>query len=589
MPGIAGITWNPKGPEPSGALAAMLGALFLRKGDAVSQHQDGELGAAIGSAGGAASAACAVLDGEIYDAHGAGEPGTWLSSNPSSLRGAFAGACFDRIRGTLRLVSDKLGLRPLYYAKIPGGLSFASAVQGVLAAPGVACRMDERALADLFHFGAVLGGRTLCAGIEILPPGSVLTCDLRNGGLEVEPYWHAASLFTPRGAPKTDIGDEEVAGLFARAVARRLAPRESLGISLSGGIDSRAVVAALGEAARGVSSHTVGLPKCRDRSVAESIARIAGTKHTFLALAEPRAEDFEAVLGRLVRMTDGLYSGLQGTEARVVDYFATSPFRTVLRGHGGEAVKASLAYPLKIDARMRGLPSPEAIARAIHRQGNVVLGDLPPEELFAPPRLDVIRDGPLASVREAMKAIGEEDLAPEDLAVCFYLREWVRRRVVASLALFRPYVEVRMPFLDEDFLGLVLKLPLEKRSNGEIQTLLVRRFMPALLGISNSNTGAPLNAGRLGLFLANGLDAARRWMRFPGYRHYIELDRWHRGPLRSVLERILFDERTLSRGLYRPEGLRKVFDDHMTGRRCRTNLLCAIVELELFHRNFVDP
>ncbi|HSK76813.1 MAG TPA: asparagine synthase-related protein [Thermoanaerobaculia bacterium] len=588
MPGIAGMTWSPKGPEPSGALAAMLGALSHRRGDVLSEYRDGKLGAAIGGLGGAAPETCAVLDGEIYDSDGAGGPGAWLSSNLSSVRGTFAGACLDRACGTLRLVSDRLGLKPLYYAKIPGGLAFASEVKAVLAAPGVASRTDERALADLFHFGALLGCRTLSAGIELLPPGSVLTFNLRNGSLQVEPYWRAASLFAPRGAWRTDIEDEEVAGLFARAVTRRLAPRESLGISLSGGLDSRSVVAALGEAARGVASHTVGLPECRDRSVAEGIARVAGTRHTFLTLAEPCPESFEAVLGRLVWMTEGLYSGLQGTAARVVDYFATNPFRAVLRGHGGEAVKAELAYPLKIDARMRCLSSPEAIARSIYRQGNVVRGDLPPEELFAPSRLAAIREGPLTSVREALEAV-DADLTPEDLALCFYLREWVRRRVVASLALFRPYVEVRMPFLDEDFLDLVLKLPLEKRSRGEIQTLLVRRFMPALLTISNSNTGASLNAGRLGRFLASGLDAARRRLRLPGHRHYVELERWHRGPLRAPLERVLFDERTLSRGLYRPEGLRKVFDDHMTGRRCRTNLLCAIVELELFHRSFMDP
>ncbi|HSF43341.1 MAG TPA: asparagine synthase-related protein [Thermoanaerobaculia bacterium] len=586
MPGIAGMTWSPKGPEPSGALAAMLRALSHRKGDVVSEYRDRELGAAIGGLRGAAPETCAVLDGEIYDSDGAGGPGAWLSSNLSSVRGAFAGAWLDR--GTLRLASDKLGLRPLYYAKIPGGLAFASEVKAVLAAPGVASRTDERALADLFHFGALLGYRTLSAGIELLPPGSVLTFHLRNGSLKVEPYWRAASLFAPRGAWRTDIEDEEVAGLFARAVTRRLAPREGLGISLSGGLDSRSIVAALGEAARGVASHTVGLPQCRDRSVAESIARLAGTRHTFLALAEPCPEDFEAVLGRLVRMTDGLYSGLQGTEARVVDYFAAAPFQAVLRGHGGEVVKACLAYPLKIDARMRCLSSPEDLARSIHRQGNLILGDLPPESLFTPPRLDVIREGPLTSVREALSAIGDADLAPEDLTVCFYLREWVRRRVVASLSLFRPYIEVRMPFLDEDFLDLALKLPLERRSRGEVQRLLVRRFMPALLGISDSNTGAPLNAGRLGRFLASGLDAAWRRLRLPGYRHYVELERWQRGPLRAAIERILFDERTLSRGFYRPEGLRKVFDDHMAGRRCHTNLLCTILELELFHRAFAD-
>lgn len=549
MPGIAGLTWNPREPEPPGALAAMLGVLTRLDG-AVSWQRGGEPGAAIASSGPAPA------------------------------------ACLDR--GTLRLVSDRLGLRPLYYARIPGGLAFASEVKGVLAVPGAAMRTDERALADLFHFGVLLGERTLCAGIELLPPGSVLTFGLRDGSLRVEPYWRAASLFAPRGEAENGVGDEEVAGSFARAVARCLAPGESLGISLSGGLDSRAIVAALGEAARGVASHTVGLPGCRDRSIAESIARLAGTRHTFLALDEPCPDSFETVLGRLVRMTDGLYSGLQGTEARVVEYFATAPFRAVLRGHGGEMAKASLAWPLRIDGRMRRLPSREAVARSIHRQGNLVLGDVAPESLFAPPLLDAVREGALASVREALAAIGDADLAPEDLALCFYLREWVRRRVVASLALFRPWVEVRMPFLDEDFLGLVLKLPLERRFRGEVQTLIVRRFMPALLGLTDANTGAPLNAGRLGRLLAGGLGAAGRRLRLPGHRHYAEVERWQRGPLRAALERILFDERTLSRGLYRPEGLRRVFDDHMAGRRCRASLLGTIVELELYHRAFAD-
>ncbi|MBW1925293.1 MAG: hypothetical protein JRJ35_17745 [Deltaproteobacteria bacterium] len=532
-----------------------------------------------------------VSEGEVYGAGDRSELGRFAlnreTDSLASISGSFSLAALDAHAGRLVLVSDKFGTRPLYWMLLKDGLAFASEVKALLQLPDSPFKRNIRAFADCYRFGFVLGEKTLVEGIQLLPPASLLEYRPGEKAPSIRSYWRAASLFPPAGERIYRPALSETAEAFEKAVARRTGGLERLGLSLSGGLDSRAILAALGEQAKGRPSYTLGLPRCEDERLTARLAAAACTRHEFLEISKNDLTDFEELARTLVRLSDGFYHPHESTERRALDFFREAPFRIVLRGHAGELAKASLAYPVAATPQLEGCSSVRDVVNYVNEHANLGIRDLDPDRVFESEVAAVVREGPRRSLEEAVRGVGHEML-PADLCLYFYLHEWVRRQVVASLSVFRAHVEVRLPYLDEAFLEVLLRLPLNQRWSGELQVEVVRRCMPALLRIPNSNTGAPLDAGRLRLFVTDKFNSLAKRLSLPGFRHYTEFDHWQRKYFREAMERILFDERTLSRGLYRPEGIREVFELHISSKRNYAHLLGTMVALEIWQREFLD-
>ena len=172
----------------------------------------------------------------------------WGRDCPHHLLGDYAFAVWDPRRRTLFCARDHAGARPFYYAPAPRRFVFASAVEGVLAAPGVGGALDEVAVA-LHLAGSPQGGaRTFFAAVRRLPPGHRLSVEAeaaRNGSgrprVRVERWWCPGQ--APPARPASDDAHaEELLHLCARAVRERLRGGP-VGVHLSGGLDSSAVTA----------------------------------------------------------------------------------------------------------------------------------------------------------------------------------------------------------------------------------------------------------------------------------------------------------------------------------------------------------
>jgi len=604
MPGIAGIYTKSSDFSPEATLDEMLLAMTHRP-DCIRRQvvrPDEGLSAGVISLGvfdqpegqlcSSEEPFTVFLDGEFYPSDRPEEQGMEGLLRAvrkddleglARLRGDFASACLDSRRRRLSLISGKFGLKPLYYALIPGGLVFASELKALLKVPGIRRDSNRRALADLYHFGFVLGDKTHFPDIYLLPPASVLSFDLETGAYELAPYWRLESLFISSGTATGEGAMADVSAAFMEAVNRRWNPSEPIGISLSGGLDSRLILAALGERARGMPSYTLGLPGCRDQILTEKMAQVGGTEHTFLPLQADDLGDFQTLAATLVSYSDGFYHPHESTEKKALDYLAEAPFRIMLRGHAGEVAKASLAYPLQASESLKAMTSRQQVLEFILESANLGLRGLEPRQLFGPEMADLVEQGPRASIEETFGDL-DLDLSPADMCLYCYVKEWVRRQVVASLTVFRVHTEVRLPFMDEDFLAALLKLPLAQRYSGEVHRSLTREYLPALAAIADSNTGAPLTAGKARLFVSDKVNAVLRRISLPGFRHYTEYEDWQRRQFRESLEKILFDPRTLDRGLYQPDALKRVFQEHVQGKRSCAKLLGTIAGIELYMR-----
>ncbi len=223
------------------------------------------------------------------------------------LRGMFAFALWDRRRGQLLLARDRLGEKPLVYARLPdGGLAFASEIGALLTLPELPRRIDPAAVDDFLALGYVPDPGSIWRDVRKLPAGHALLLAPGQAG-EVAPrrYW------APPITVAADPGPEAprlLADLLHVSVRDRLMADVPLGAFLSGGIDSGTVVALAAEAASAagpLATFTIGFPgEADERPAAALVAAKAGTLHhaeegtaDYLAMARDQAGIFGEPFG----------------------------------------------------------------------------------------------------------------------------------------------------------------------------------------------------------------------------------------------------------------------------------------------------
>jgi asparagine synthase (glutamine-hydrolysing) len=225
--------------------------------------------------------------------HGYEEWGTEL---PLRLNGMFAFAIWDKSKSRLFLARDRFGEKPLFYARGPHFLAFASELSSLLRHPRVDTAADVGSLQKLFGYGFFPASRTPYKGVSKLPGGHWLLLDLKSDQVTLRRYWKfslqpdAALL----GRDEDDLADE-LDSLLTQAVKRRLISDVPIGLFLSGGIDSSAVLAAatrLMDPAQ-VRTFTVGFNEASfdETEYARRVAGILGTQHEVRKLDLDQARD----------------------------------------------------------------------------------------------------------------------------------------------------------------------------------------------------------------------------------------------------------------------------------------------------------
>jgi asparagine synthase (glutamine-hydrolysing) len=160
------------------------------------------------------------------------------------LHGKFAIALYDRARQRVILVRDRLGIKPLYYVEIAGELYFSSEIKSLLLVPGLAPSVDRTALDHVLTFKHTLGAETLLEGVRTLRPGHYVTVDLSSMRRTRQAYYEMP--WEPhRPVPTIDNAQAEILRLFDRAVAMRLMSDVPIAVALSGGLDSSSVAASV--------------------------------------------------------------------------------------------------------------------------------------------------------------------------------------------------------------------------------------------------------------------------------------------------------------------------------------------------------
>lgn len=276
----------------------------------------------------------------------------------SALNGMFAFAIWDGPERRLTLARDRAGIKPLYYAELPGGgMAFASELSALLAHPDVPRTLDRESLASYLFSDYVAAPRTILRRVKKLPPGSLLAW---RSGRAREPvtYWRLApsSLRGPLASPEAEFWDR-----FTAAVRRQLVADVRVGVFLSGGLDSSLVAAAASAQAGRLPTFTI---RFADRDFDESdyarqVARHLGTDHHEESLDEKGL--LEAIDPALDHLDEPL-ADPSVLPTYVLSRAAARHVKVVLGGDGGDELWAG--YPTYRAHRL---------ARWIERSGLVPL------------------------------------------------------------------------------------------------------------------------------------------------------------------------------------------------------------------------
>ena len=257
--------------------------------------------------------------------------------------GMFAIALWDRASRRLHLARDRLGIKPLYWARTPRGLLFASQPKCFSAHPDWMPAVDRAAFAEYLRHGYVNAPRCIYREAFQVRPGHMLTFDAR-GEVQEHCYWDAAAVarggLERRARPDDEEAVEALDGLLRDAVARRMVADVPLGAFLSGGIDSSTVVALMqSQSNRPVRTFSIGFSEKRfDEAVhAGAVARYLGTDHTELYVEPDHAID---LIPALAERYDEPFGDSSQLPTLLVSELARRHVTVALSGDGGDELFA---------------------------------------------------------------------------------------------------------------------------------------------------------------------------------------------------------------------------------------------------------
>jgi asparagine synthase (glutamine-hydrolysing) len=525
----------------------------------------------------------------------------------SLLRGMFALAIWDAHRRTLILARDRLGQKPLVYCHDRNRLVFASELKALLALPEeiIPRDLDSLALDSYLNYGYVPHPRTMLAGTCKLPPAHYAVW--RGGVLRVERYWNPN--WNVERARRAGEDVEELRATLSDAVREQMISDVPLGAFLSGGIDSTIIAGLMQQhSARPVKTFAIGFPDppYDETQFAELAARHLGTDHqTFIVepkawetmpdlawqFDEPFADSSALPTWYVARETrravtvaltgdagDELFGGYDRYRALAFsELFHQLPAgpRRLLGGTIGRVLPRSgrpKTRLRKLERFFEHINDPPA-ARYL---GWMTTFDEPGRlRLYANEHLDL-----LASTAAALP--DQSDADPASLLTKAFAaagrRDPVTRAMVADLLTYLPgdllvkvdlasmahSLECRGPFLDHRVVELAIAMPLERKiqpRRGRSKIILKQAF-PDLLP-------APIRK--------------RAKMGFG-----VPISRWFREELKHELREVLLDRVALDRGLFRPEAVRELLDEHIEGKREHSYRLWALLMLELWFRKHWD-
>lgn len=489
-----------------------------------------------------------------------------------SLNGLFSGLLADRRRKRALLFNDRYGMERLYWRETADGTYFASEAKALLAVAPETRAFDEQGVRQFLECGCTMEGRTLFRGVELAPGGTLWT--VANGQCRRGQY------FTPgewEALPQLDEAEFErrFAETFHRVLPNYFASPGGVGISLTGGLDTRMIMACLPRLPVAPVCYTFAgaNPRMRDARVAGEVARAAGLRHELLRIEPDFFGGFGELADRTVLATDGCL-GVLG------------------------------AHEIYFNARARRLSA----VRVTGNFGGEVLRSV---TTFKPPGLSPDLFEPDFSRASAARCPRPANGEHPARFAAFKEIPW---NLFGGLCASRSQVAFRTPYLDNEIVALAFQAPAAARVSGAPAARFVRKSSPAMAAIPTDRgeggevsmfrrklrRGCAEAAFKLDYYCSEGLplglaplDPFYQWcnarLGIQGLHKYLTYRNWLQRELAGVAAERLQAAAAAGLPFLKASAVGRLAAEHASGRRNRTREINAVLTLEAVRRLLFRP
>jgi asparagine synthase (glutamine-hydrolysing) len=516
--------------------------------------------------------------------------------------GMFAIALWDRRERTLTLMRDRLGIKPLYWAKFGNLFLFGSELKALRAHPDWTPRIDHNSVAAFMRYSYIPAPHTVYEGVHKLEPGTVLTLPWQ-GEPRISRFWDARAVAREGINSPIEAGDDELVSqlevLLQDAVSRRMIADVPLGAFLSGGVDSSTVVALMQAARAGkVKTFSIGfdIAGFDEAPHAAAVARHLETEHTELTVTSDRALD---VIPRLPEWYDEPFADSSQIPTYLVSAMTRQHVTVALSGDGGDELfggynryqlSQRFWQALALMPRALRKSAAAALTTASPDRWTSLLGALP-ARLRPPQAGDKVHkvaamlklDSADAIYRrlvshwepsEIMPQAGEPASILDDENINREFPQFMERMQFLDLVTYLPddiltkvdrasmavALEARVPLLDHRVVEFCWRVPRNTMVRGNtskwiLRQILYRHVPPALIERPKMGFSIPLGE-------------------------------WLRGPLRDWAESLLDEKRLREAGLLDHRVVRRAWAEHIGGRRNWQHLLWNVLMLEAWRERW---
>jgi asparagine synthase (glutamine-hydrolysing) len=511
----------------------------------------------------------------------------------NELNGMFAFALWDSKRRRLLIARDRFGEKPLYWGVFDKALLFASEPKVLLAHPAVKPSLNLQALRQYLSFDYVPAPLTIYCGINKLPAAHRLT--LESGEVKIDRYWHL-NYTTTEPVPSEREAADHLRELMADAVRMRLVSDVPLGVLLSGGVDSSTIAAlAVRASSEAVKTFSISFAEASfdESAYARGVAKFLGTDHHEERLSANLAANLVSEIGAWM---DEPFSDPSLVPTYLLSRFTRKHVTVALGGDGGDELFAG--YPMYAGHRwaevykhvpgfLRRLIEPVVRSLPVKTKNlsfdykalkfitgarydtvtrhHIWFGSFTPDQqqqLLTPAALAATDSEIYAEARQIAEECNNDDLVTrmQSVDTRLYLAEDILTKVDrASMAVS---LEVRAPFLDPRVAEFAASLPCNYKLRGMKTKYILKKAVRDLL------PGFVTRRGKKGF----GVPVAE-WLKFK---------------LRPLARDLLSPERVRRAGVFNPNYVARLQDEHERGVANHRKLLWTLLMFELWHESFVE-
>jgi len=498
--------------------------------------------------------------------------------------GMFAFALWDAKARKLSLVRDRIGIKPLFLARLPGMHLFASELKAFLEYRAFPREVDRAALQYFLEFQYVPAPHAIYRNVEKVLPGHIVEIGA-DGAVADRCYWDLFDHWKRAEGPARSEGEyeEELSALLDSSIRYRMISDVPLGAFLSGGIDSSLTVALMRKAATGkVKTFSIGFRESGydESPYARAVAEHLGTEHHEKICTPREALD---LVRRIPEAYDEPFADSSAIPTMLVSGFTREHVTVSLSGDGGDELFCG--YPryawVRQGTLVQGIPGclrrplcsllSRVPIHKVQRGAESILYDDAAEMYFHTVGIferrrigevlpETFDDQGLRYFRAFRDpragGIVERAMATDILT---YLVDDILTKVDRASMAYS--LEARVPLLDHRIVEFAARLPMEHKARGGetkrlLRKILFRHVPGKLLDRPKMGFGIPVN-------------------------------RWLRNELRPLLDEYLGQDRIRREGFLRPEGVRRVVTEHLSGRRDHQYRLWALLVFSMWRERYL--